>query len=138
MIRWRLPLGAPEPRPDVMDAGFADRPDTGFTVYYDALALQRPSTRLRALMKDGSGRVHPHGTPRLPSPVCGQALDAEFAICMHSSGAGQLDGMGEAPAPPEPVSVELFADGWLIGRQPLVMADPERAAGQGAGCGMPV
>lgn len=129
----RLPLGAPEPRPDVMGAGFADRPDTGFTVYYDALPAGTLDA-LRALMKDGSAEftlmAHDAPVTRMRASV-----DAEFAVSMHSSGAGQLDGLVSAPAPPEPVSVEILADGWLIGRQPLVMADPERAAGEGAGWG---
>ena len=76
-----------------MDAGFADRPDTGFTVYYDALPAETLDA-LRALMKTGRPSS-PSMAHEAPSPACRASLDAEFAISMHSSGAVSAGRMGE-------------------------------------------
>ena len=132
----RLPLGNTVSRPDVMEAGHATHPDTGFELRFCDLDPDLFS-QLDDLFVDGKAEL---------SLLAGDnvlvhrsfEVGREFASSLGSPGPGLVDGWVTAPAPPEPVSAEISADGYFIERLRLVDADPERAAREGAGWGCAV
>lgn len=129
----RLPLGEIVSRPDVMETGHAPYPDTGFALYYADL-----DPDLFGELDDQFA----NGKADISLMVGDQVLarrtvevGREFASSLGATHDGCLDGWVTAPAPPEPVSAEIFVDGYFIERLRLVDADPERAAREGAGWG---
>lgn len=129
----RLPLGHTVARPDVMEAGHATHADTGFTLYYSDLDPDLFG-ELDDLFAEGKAEVSLMvGEKRLVQRRF--EIGREFGASLSTPGDGLIDGWVTAPAPPEPVSAEIYADGYFIERLRLVDADPDRAAREGAGWG---